>query len=152
MTHIERGVTISAPLADVFAYASDYQRWPEWFEGVSEFVPTTAIIRGTGARYAYTVRLFGMAVGVETEICDFEINRRWRGKSTKGIPSSANWDFQPFGAETRFVYTLEYHLPLRWISSFPDRLVVKPQWERIIEHSLENLRRHFLGKVAMGNR
>jgi hypothetical protein len=152
MTHIERGVMIPAPVAEVFAYASDYQRWPEWFEGVTEFVPTTQIKYGTGARYAYRVRLLGMQMGVETEISDFEMNKGWRGKSTKGIPSSAKWDFENVGVETRFTYTLEYHLPLTWISAIPDMLIVKPQWERILERSLENLRRRVVGKGSETSR
>jgi hypothetical protein len=145
MTHIERGVMVSAPLSEVFAYASDYQRWPEWFEGVTPFVPTTPIKYGNGARYAYRVRLFGLWIGVETEISDFEVNKGWRGKSTRGIPSSATWAFRGVGDQTRFTYSLEYHLPLVWISTIPDTLILEPQWQRILDRSLENLRCRFVG-------
>ena len=44
---IEDSIVVAAPLNEVFAYASDWQHWAEWFKGVSDFRPTTAIERGT---------------------------------------------------------------------------------------------------------
>jgi len=57
----------------VFAFASEWRTWPDWFEGVSDFRPTTEVLRGNGARYAYRARLMpGIWASVETEIHDFE--------------------------------------------------------------------------------
>jgi hypothetical protein len=47
MTQIEKSILILTPLEKVFAYASDYQKWEEWFEGVSDFKPTTEIAEVT---------------------------------------------------------------------------------------------------------
>jgi len=141
MTRIERSILISAPVNEVFAYASDHRKWTEWFEGVSEFTPTTATTHGTGARYAYKARMMGLAVNVETEIRDFVVNQGWTGVSTKGVSSRTVWDFQSLGSETRFTYTLEYHLPFPRFSGLVDALIMKPQWEKIIRISLENLKR-----------
>ena len=53
MKKIEASVEIDALVADVFSFASDWQRWESWWEGVSKFRPTTEITRGNGTRYAY---------------------------------------------------------------------------------------------------
>jgi hypothetical protein len=74
MTRIEHSIIIKVPLRDVFNYASDWRRWSEWFEGVSNFRPTTAVEQGNGARYAYKARMMGISVNVETEIQDFVQN------------------------------------------------------------------------------
>ena len=62
VTRVESRVEIAAPVETVFAYASDWRTWDEWWVGVSGFRPTTAVTRGNGARYAYKARLAGVAV------------------------------------------------------------------------------------------
>ena len=91
MTHIEESIIINSPIEEVFKYTSDYQHWPEWFEGVSKFTSTTDITRGNGTRYAYKAKLMGLWAKVETEIQDFVPNQGWNGKSTKGLPHKTHW-------------------------------------------------------------
>ena len=143
MTHIEHCVIIPAPLDKVFPYVSDYRTWPDWFEGVSEFTPTTAITLGNGARYAYRVRMMGVRVRVETEIINFAMNRGWTGVSAKGVNARTYWNFDSMGDETKFAYALEYQMPLPLLGSLIDSLFIKPQWHKIIAHSLHNLKQHF---------
>ncbi len=143
MTRIERSIIISASRPVVFAYASDYLKWSEWFEGVSEFTPMTSITQGTGARFSYKARMMGIGVRVETEICDFIINEGWKGISTKGISASTYWNFKAFGDNTKFTYVLEYKLPAPWLLFLADAIIVKPQWEKIIENSLAKLQLRF---------
>ena len=68
MTRIERSIFIPAPVKNVFNYATDWRKWSEWFEGVSDFRPTTAVTKGSGARYGYKARIMGISAKVETEI------------------------------------------------------------------------------------
>lgn len=142
MTRIEQSVIIPAPLVEVFAFASDYRKWADWFVGVSAFTPTTAVTEGNGAQYAYKARMMGFSMRIETEIHDFIPNQGWRGVSIKGDVRTF-WAFQPVGDNTRFTYSLEYTLPLPWLSSFVDTLFMKSQTKRTITTSLENLRRYF---------
>ena len=72
MTRVEHSIVIKAPISQVFEYAADYRKWSEWFEGVSDFRPSTSISRGNGTRYAYKARMMGLSVGVETEVHNFE--------------------------------------------------------------------------------
>ena len=68
MTRIEKSIIINKPVEAVFKYASDWERWSDWFEGVSDFKPMTETTSGNGARYAYKAKMMGLNVKVETEI------------------------------------------------------------------------------------
>jgi coenzyme Q-binding protein COQ10 len=146
MTRIERSIIIEAPIKDVFSYAADWRKWSDWFEGVSNFKATTEVEQGNGARYAYKARMMGISAKVETEIHDFVRDKGWTGIATKGMPHRTYWIFESIGDKTKFTYALEYKLPLPFLGSLLDSLIMKPQWERIIGNSLKNLRGHFLSQ------
>ena len=143
MTRIEKSIIIKKPINEVFGYASDWEKWSDWFEGVSGFKPTTETKKGNGTRYAYKAKMMGLTVQVETEIHDFVANKGWTGKGTKGIPSQTQWIFDTDETGTKFTYVLEYKLPIPLLSSIFDRYIMKPQWNKIIEKSLQNLARKF---------
>src|SRR3990172_5637720 len=143
MTRIESSIDIAAPIDEVFAFASDWKHWEDWFEGVSDFRPTTAVEQGSGARYKYKARIMGISVRVETEIHEFVQNAGWRGVATKGMPHKTYWKFESMGNSTKFTYALEYKLPLPLIGFLLDSLIMRPQWEKIIGSSLKNLRDRF---------
>lgn len=147
MTHIEHSVIIKAPVELVFKYAADYQKWTEWFEGVSDFKPTTAVTHGNGTRYAYKARMMGVTVRVETEIHDFVQNAGWRGVSTRGMPHRTQWIFESVKQGTKFTYALEYNIPVPLLGRLLDSAFTKPQWDQIIKKSLSNLEAHFAARA-----
>ena len=143
MTRIEKSIRIDKPIEEVFNYASDYEKWSDWFEGVSDFKPTTETRKGNGTRYAYKAKMMGIYLRVETEVHDFVTNKGWTGKSTKGISHQTQWIFETIDESTNFTYVLEYKLPIPLLSTLFDKFFMKPQWNKIIENSLENLRQKF---------
>ena len=148
MTRIEGSVIIQAPVERVFSYAADHQKWSEWFESVSDVKTTAAVTQGNGARYAYRVRVMAVSASVETEIHDFVQNRGWTGVSTKGIPHRTRWIFEPMGSATRFTYIVEGHLPVPLLGSLCDSLFLRPQWDKIVRKSLNNLKQHFFAQES----
>ena len=142
MSRIEGSVNVNAPVEEVFEFASDWKRWSEWFEGVSDFSPAGDTIRGNGARYAYRARMMGIPAKVETEIHDFIENKGWTGISTRGLSHKTQWLFEAQGRSTRFTYILECDLPVPLLGALFDRLL-KREWRRIIDKSLQNLQKHF---------
>jgi uncharacterized protein YndB with AHSA1/START domain len=144
MIRIEHSVVIQAPVDQVFRYAADHQKWSEWYEGVSNVRTTTAAAGGNKVRYAYTVRVMGLSAEVETEIHDFSQNRGWTGIATKGLPHRTTWIFEPFGTGTRFTHVVEGHVPLPLVGFLLDSLFLRPQWDKIVKTSLENLKQHLL--------
>jgi hypothetical protein len=85
----------------------------------------------------------GLSVPVETEIHDFVENKGWNGVATKGLGHRTYWTFEPAGNSTRFTYAMEYELPLPVVGSLLDSWFIRPQWRRILQTSLENLKQHF---------
>ncbi len=146
MTKIEDSIVIDAPVAEVFAYASDWRRWPEWFEGLSDVRSTAGVSRGTGARYAYRAKVLGVSAGVETEIRDFVENGGWTGVGTRGLPHRTHWRFEAQGQSTKFTYGLEYRLPPPLLGAMLDALFARREWRGIIRRSLFNVQRHFFPK------
>lgn len=144
MTRIESSAQIPLPVKDVFPYVSDYKKWEEWFEGVSDFKPTTETARGNGTRYAYKAKMMGLTVGLETEIFDFVENVGWKGKAIKGMPHTTYWIFESIEGETKFTYALEYQLEIPLIGNWLDKTFIEPQWNKIINNSLENLKNMFI--------
>lgn len=140
MTRVEASVEIAAPLQEVFAYASDWRKWEEWWLGVSDFRPTTEVTRGNGTRYAYKAWIAGLTLDLETEIHDFVENVGWQGVVTKGTPHTTRWVFGPAGAGTRLTYILEYRIPVPVLGSLLDSLIMRPGWQRRLERSLANLK------------
>jgi len=143
MTRVEASVDIQAPLAEVFAYASDWRKWEDWWEGVSDFKPTTELTRGSGTRYAYKAWIAGITLNLETEINEFAENVGWKGIVTKGPPHRTQWIFEGLGDHTRLTYILEYSLPVPVLGSLLDILFMRPGWQRRLEKSLQNLKVFF---------
>jgi uncharacterized membrane protein len=143
MTKIEESIVVDAPVAAVFGYASDWRRWPDWFEGLSDVRSTSGVSRGTGARYAYRVRVLGVPVSVETELQDFVEGQGWTGVGTRGLPHRTHWRFEAQGQSTRFTYGLEYRLPPLLLGPMLDALFARREWRGILRRSLSNVQRHF---------
>ena len=143
MSRVEASVEINAPIREVFAYASDWKRWEEWWHGVSHFRPTTETTRGTGTRYAYKAWVAGISMNVETEIHDFVEHVGWKGVATKGPPHRTQWAFEDEGATTRLTYVLEYGLPVPLLGPLLDAVLVRPGWRRLLDRSLQNLKVRF---------
>lgn len=143
MTRVEATIDISAPIADVFEYASDWRRWEEWWQGVFDFTPTTEITRGSGARYAYKAWVPGIRYNLEIEIGNFEENVGWTGTSTKGPPARTQWIFERRDNLTRLTYILEYKLPVPVLGKILDVLLMRPGWQSRMNKSLQNLKIHF---------
>jgi len=143
MTRIETTTLIQAPLPQVFKFVSDWQKWEEWFEGVTDFKPRSGILTGNGARYAYKVKMMGIKTAVETEIHNYVPNAGWDGQATRGLPHQTHWIFTAQGNQTKVTYILEYELPFPLVTSWMDSLIMKPQWQKILNKSFDNLSKHF---------
>jgi len=143
MVKVELSVIVPAPLPLVFAYASDWRRWEEWYEGVSGFRAITEITRGNGARYAYKAHLGCLRAGVVTEITEFAENVGWKGVARKGMEHATRWHFEAVGEQTRFTHAVDGRIAIPVIGGLLEVLVLRPQWQRIVEASLANLKRRF---------
>jgi uncharacterized membrane protein len=141
MTEIKQSINILAPLNKVFEYASDYRKWPEFFRGLSEVKPVTEATRSDGARFIYKVAVLGMKVTVGTEFQQFKENEGWIGKSFKGIEHQTQWIFKKANGNTEFTFIQKYKFPIYFGGKLIDQMFARPEWIKIIDHSLHNLKR-----------
>lgn len=143
MIRVELSVLVPALLSEVFSYVSDFGRWEEWYEGVSGFRAITEVTRGNGAQYAYKAHIGPLRATVVTEITEFVENGGWTGVARKGMRHATHWRFEAVGNQTRFLHAVEGQVPIPVLGGLIETVVLKPQWQRIVEESLANLRRRF---------
>jgi uncharacterized membrane protein len=141
MGEIKRSIKIEAPINEVFRFASDYQKWPEFFVGVSDVRLATEATRGDGARFIYKVRALGMKFTVGTEFNEFKENEGWIGKSFKGLEHQTQWIFKKSNGNTEFTFIQRHKLPLYLGGKLVEKMFIQPEWIKIIENSLRNLKR-----------
>jgi len=141
MGEIKRSIKIEAPVNEVFRFASDYQKWPEFFVGVSDVMPMTETTRGSGAKFIYRVKALGMKFTVGTELKEFKENEGWVGKSFKGLEHQTQWIFKKSNGNTEFTFIQRHKLPLYLGGKLVEKMFIQPEWIKIIENSLKNLKR-----------
>jgi coenzyme Q-binding protein COQ10 len=141
MTEIKKSILINAPINKVFDFASNYLKWQEFFVGISDIRPITDITDDNGARFLYKVQLMGMKVSVGSEFQQFKRNEGWIGQSFKGLNAQTQWIFKKSDGGTEFTYIQRYKLPFYMGGNLIDKKFITPQWIKIIEESLNNLKR-----------
>jgi len=142
MTKVEASLEINKPVKQVFAYASDWKHWAEWREGVSDLKPTTETDRGNNTRYAYKALVAGLKFNLETEIHYFKENVGWQGIVRTGLPHKMQWQFENKASKTNVTYIIEYGPPWFLIGPLLNFFIIKPNWQRMIENTLNNLKVH----------
>ena len=141
MSRVEKSIRINAPADKVFRFAADYQNWDVFFVGVSDVKPTTEKTWGDGSKFVYKATVMGIPWLVGTEIHSFVENEGWRGKSFKGIVEHrTQWIFEPVDAGTEFTFAVDYKMLVPILGDILDKLIVKREWEGIVEGSLQNLK------------
>ncbi len=141
MNEIKRSIIIDAPVEKVFNYVSNYQKWPEFYEGLSDVKPITEKTWATGSKFNYKVKMLGVNFTVGTEFRNFRKNEGWNGKSFKGIEHKTQWIFKNSNGKTEFTHGLSYKIPWYMGGKMYDNLLGKKTWTKIIEISLQNAKR-----------
>ena len=82
-----------------------------------------------------------MYATVGTEITQFKENEGWIGRSFKGFGHKTEWIFKKSNGDTEFTHGLTYEVPWYMGGKFSDDKFLKPAWIKIVENSLQNLKR-----------
>jgi hypothetical protein len=143
MQKVEHTTIIEAPVNEVFAYASNWQFWTEWFHGFTDVATITDIERGNGAIYDYKMWVLGIPFKCQTEIHNFVENKGWSGHRVKGVPHRTTWKFEDVNGYTKFTYIAEYSLPIPILGPILCILFTNRAWRHILKKSLNNIKTHF---------
>lgn len=113
--HVQKTVNVSAPLDEVYAWFTEWERWPEWMSHVRE-------VSASGERGVLGERLHwavdgpaGVPVSWDAEITEVEPRRRvaWRSVEGAAVRQSGTMHFEPNAqGGTRVHIHLTYNPPL----------------------------------------
>jgi hypothetical protein len=145
MQRIAHSVVVEASIDEVFAYASDWRFWADWFDGFADCSAVAGTERGNGAIYDYKMRVLGFTFKLKTEIHNFVENKGWNGIGIEGVPHKTTWIFEELDSHTKLTYIAEYSLPVPILGPVTCFLFTDPAWRRILRRSLNNFAAHFRG-------
>jgi uncharacterized membrane protein len=108
MVRVEDSVVVNRPIEEVFAYATDIGRFPEWSAMVQEAEQATPGPVGIGTKLRTTVQFLGRRFTSEQEVTEYVPNRIFRGRSVSGpIPFTVTSTFEEVEGGTKFTWALD---------------------------------------------
>jgi len=108
---VESNVLINRPVAEVFAFATDWEKYPLWEAEVLESRQLSAGATGVGTTYRHVARFMGRRLETEGIVTAYEPNQRLCFKVTKApFLYSACQTFEAVNGGTRATYTFEAEL------------------------------------------
>lgn len=144
MAHIEKSLTIDAPIDRVYGLARDPRRWHTWWPNLTE----GELVKGEGeagtvVEHAY--RLLGIPIDVTTRVLEDHREgdtARWRGAIDGPLDGEQTWSYRSVagGRATEVTAQVDYTVPGKVLGPAVDRLVVERIQEHAVEHTLANLK------------
>lgn len=108
MAKIEISTVINRPVDEVFAVLSNSENAPKWNPSSIEAKKTSAGPIGLGTTFRGVSNLVGQRLESESEIVEYELNRRITTKGSQGpIQTKSQATFESVGGGTRVNLTLE---------------------------------------------
>ena len=107
MLKLDISIVINRPVEEVFAFLSNPENGPKWGSGSKEVKMITQGPIGVGTRYRTVREALGRRIESETEITEFEPNRKIASKSISGpFPMESAVTFERVEGGTRVTGTL----------------------------------------------
>ncbi len=143
MAHIEKSLTIRAPIDEVYSLARDPRRWQSWWPNLSQ----GKLVRGqgeVGTVVEHEYRILGIPIQVTTRVLEDHREgetARWKGAIDGPLDGEQTWSYRSAagGEATQVTAELDYTIP-GFLGQVADDLVVERIQERAIEHTLANLK------------
>jgi uncharacterized protein YndB with AHSA1/START domain len=101
--NFRESIFINRPVADVFAYATDYSTHPKWADTVRVDILTAGPI-GVGTQMHYVSKFMGREMGSDSEITIYEPPYRLGYKIVTGMAVEALQTFTEENGGTRFTW------------------------------------------------
>jgi uncharacterized membrane protein len=133
MAHIEKSVTIDAPVDRVFAYVTDIQSIPQWWP--IEVRNATAERAAKGVKYDWTYRMLGIPFHGTSEHVEVQPGERILIQSTGGIPNTLEYRLASQEGKTVVTMTMDYTVPGSVLGKLADKLVI----ERVNDNAAANI-------------
>lgn len=144
MAHIHKKIVIHAPFEKIVpnSIRSHPEAWPQWYVGLS----APSEVRGEGevgtvSKHDFLVagRHFPMTHEVVESTNDGTL-AHWKGTFTGPIEGWHRWTYHLANGHTEVEVEHEYKLPAGAIGQLADKVFVERMIDRMLGHSLENLK------------
>ncbi len=145
MGAIRTNFYVEAPLEQVWAFALDPERIPEWQPKIAAikdvFPPGRAPARGTSYTLVYRFGIFRRRSPVEILHVEPLKMVETLGRIPLGGVSITRTQMWPDGPGTSVQYRLDYRLPGGFLGRWLDRLIFQPSFERDTRRANANYKR-----------
>ena len=139
MPQVEAGITIHAPVEQVFAYLQDPTSNPEWLPGMIAVKDIVTTEEGVGSNFQWVYKMAGIQFEGKSTTVEFEPDRRFVVKSEGGIASTWSWTFAVQDDGTRMDLVIDYKGPSPVLGKLAEALVLK-QNEREANLAMVNIK------------
>jgi len=106
MASFEVVVEVARPVEDVFAYATDPAKVPEWNAMVEGVTATESPLRA-GTKTRIRMRLLGRTIDGTQQVLEHEANRRLVVRTDQPFRVTDTWTFDAIGSKTRVSFASE---------------------------------------------
>jgi uncharacterized membrane protein len=142
MAHIEKSVTINAPVDVVDGYMAQISKLPEWYTNMLEVRNLSADTIATGVTYEWAFKMVGIRFDGKSRYTDVVRKQHVRLETEGGIPSKWEWRFAADGNHTKLSVTVDYTVPGKLLGKIADKLFIERRNVRDLEHALANVKEH----------
>jgi uncharacterized protein YndB with AHSA1/START domain len=147
MTHVAMSTRYEAPIERVFAFATDFTRYPEWnvnYVAVDEV--TGPIVVGT--KVHGILKVLGKQLAGWGEIVAVEAPQLLKMRSDNEMGwNEIVYRFSPDGPGTKAEFEFDYEFKSNLFGTIADKLFIQRAVERDLRHSMENSKAFIEEKV-----
>jgi carbon monoxide dehydrogenase subunit G len=141
MTPIVESIEISRPPEDVFAYATDFSRFPEWQEGVVSARREGVAALGVGSRAVVTRRAGPRKLVRTEEIAELNPPRTWTVRGVGGpLIATAKSTIEPLDDGERSRVTIALAFEGRGIGKLLVPLLIRRQARKQLPRNEQQLK------------
>jgi uncharacterized membrane protein len=105
---LESSIVVNRPVEAVWAYMADFENMPVWSTGTIEARLTSEGPVRKGSTYVWVGQFLGRRMEVNSEVTEFEPNRKWAYKTISGpFASAALYTLEPVDGGTKVTMIVE---------------------------------------------
>ena len=150
MTHVAMSTHYEAPIEKVFAFATDFTRYPEWNASYVSVDEVIGPVDRVGTKVHAVLKIFGKQLPGWGEIVEVEPPHLIRMRSENEFgKNELVYRFTPEGTGTKGEFEIDYELKSGIFGAITDKLFIERMIERDLRHSMESSKLFIEEKVLV---
>jgi carbon monoxide dehydrogenase subunit G len=138
MAHVQRNVSIKAPMDKVFNYITDPMSSEEWSPGIEKI--SGVVGKGVGRREKWVYKMAGMRFNGESVVQEMKFPDHYVLESVAGIISK--WVFKLekyYDGDTKLYLDVEYSIPIPLLGKMAEKVILG-QNEKVADRIVNNIK------------